>query len=158
GKALRAELQVRNVGRAPAGAFTTALFIGDPATGGERIASLRRTEGLDAGAGTTIELEAAEFPAAGDLALFAQVDAEYEQIESSEDDNRAILEIVSLRRADLALASSSLRLQPAAPVPGQTVTAFLEVANLGEQPSPTALVELSERSNGIPRSVGDRQT
>lgn len=154
GGPLQANARVRNIGAAATGAFNVALYLGDPRSGGQRLAVQRLEAGLATQEEAIVELSVPDFPSRGDVSLFVLADSELEVSEDNEDNNFGVREATALGLPDLEVTSASLQLEPEAPVPGLPLRVAVSVVNVGEQDSTPVLVHLFERAGAQQRAVG----
>ncbi len=145
GRPLTLLATIRNLGRDGAEPFNAGLYLGDPRTGGLRLAVTRLMDGLAGETSTQVRIDVPDYPAWGDAALFVFADSDGEIVERNEDDNVGIRETTALRLGDLAVAPGGIQVEPGSPVFGVEVRATVEVSNTGEQPTQPVLARLFER-------------
>lgn len=154
GAPLQVTARLRNIGALAAGGFNAALYLGDPRSGGQRLAAQRLAQGLAAQAEADVAFEVVDFPRRGDVSLFVMADSELEVAEADEDNNFGVREAVALGLPDLETTSASLQLDPEVPVPGMPLRVLVGVSNIGEQASVPVQVHLFERAGAEQRAVG----
>jgi large repetitive protein len=133
GRPLTLTAVVRNPGGQAVANAEVAFYEGDPAQGAARIGDVQVIPGLAAGASATVSLTWPRVPDANDRTIHVKADPAGKVAEFREDDNVAFNVLEFVRLPDAAVSAASLRLEPGVPVPGQPVTLFVTVANLGEQ-------------------------
>lgn len=154
GRPLQVSAQLVNQGAFASGPYAVALYLGDPRSGGQRIAAVPGPD-LAPGGGAAITLEVEAFPGRGDVSLFLMVDSELAIPELDEDNNLGIVDAIARAMADLGTSAQAVVLQPEVPMPGMQVTLRAAVSNRGEQPSEAARVHLFEIREGEPYPVPD---
>jgi subtilase family serine protease/flagellar hook assembly protein FlgD len=140
GKPAQVTVTVQNAGQVAAGATSVDLWLGDPASGGRRMARAA-VPTLDGGAATTLTVPIAAMPGAP-TALVARVDPDGLVDEYDETDNDAVLYVEPVRLPDLALQDGSIRPSSLFPRIGDQVSVTVVTDNLGDQPSASAVLEL----------------
>ncbi len=154
GRPLRVDAQVSNQGAFVAGEYSIALYLGDPRSGGQRLAA-QAGPPLSPGASASIRLDVDEFPARGDVSLFLMVDSELAVAELDEGNNFGVVDAIARAMADLGSTAQALTLQPEVPLPATPVILRAEVSNLGEQPSQIARARLFELRQGESHPVAE---
>ena len=144
GSALEVRARVVNNGGALAAPVVVTLYEGHPAQGGVELTRVQQ-DALAPGEGSDLVLVAPRIDGAQDRVVFLIADPDEQLSEAVEDDNIVFRALTVTGLADLALSSSSLRLAPAFPEPGQEAQLTIEVANLGEQDAPASWVEVFDR-------------
>ncbi|QQR75320.1 MAG: DUF11 domain-containing protein [Holophagales bacterium] len=132
GAPLDLQILLRNTGGVEAQQIVVRAFDGNPAQGGAPIATVT-VPSLAEGASTAVDLRWAEVPNAADRFIHLVVDPDNAISELDEADNEAFRRLDVLSLPDAAISPASLGLNPPFPVPGQSATLSIEIANLGEQ-------------------------
>lgn len=154
GRPLQVSGQLANQGAFASGPYAVALYLGDPRSGGLRLAAVPGPD-LAAGGSAAVTLEVEAFPGRGDVSLFLMADSELAIPELDEDNNFGIVDAIARAMADLGASAQSVILQPEVPVPGMQATLRATVSNRGEQPSEAVRAHLFEVRQGEPHPVPD---
>lgn len=141
-RALTLTALVRNTGADPAGAFDVAFYNGHPDEGGVIIGAAQSVPGLAPDESATVSVEWPAVPDADEKLLFVVADAAGQVSESSDQDNRAFNTLDILSLADLAVSGGDITLSPAFPAAGDSVSAAVRVANLGQQAASGVVVRV----------------
>lgn len=143
---------VRNVGESQAGPFNCTIYDGNPASGGILLGTNALSGVTGAGKrGGTLGVTLYDL---GRHTLYLVIDPENQVAEMSETNNVATVTVnvgAPLSGADLVIGVSDIRMNPAKPTAGQSVTIDVTVNNFGVTPASHAVVELF---NGDPAAGG----
>jgi len=126
---------IRNGGAAINSGIGYSIYSGDPQQGGVLLASNEIPAGLDSGTTTSIEFTTEILSGPGNRIFILQLDPAGQIMESDESDNDSFIEVTVRSLPDLLVTTAAVNLTPTSPVPGQTVTANINVNNLGQQAS-----------------------
>gem|GEM_PF-979990 len=162
GKPLTLAAVVRNTGGqpVPAGA-EVGFYDGDPRQGGHLIAAtgaLQTLPELAPGAAATVSVTWDRYPDSASRVIHVVADPAGHIAELREDDNDAFETLPVLSLPDAAISTASLRLTPAVPAPGQTVSLTVTVANLGQQEIAGLVVRAfdGDPAQGAPQLAADQ--
>lgn len=153
GGALRVESQLLNQGALAAAAYSVGLYLGDPLSGGQRLAATSGPR-LEPGAAAAVAIEISAFPARGDVSLFLMADSELAIGEIDENNNTGIIDTIARALPDAGISAQSISLEPQMPLPGLPVSLRASVSNRGEQPTEPVLAHLHEIRAGERFRVG----
>jgi uncharacterized repeat protein (TIGR01451 family) len=175
GQRVPVSVEVENAGAAEATAFTIRLFDGDPASG--RVAAEAAVGRLAPGEATTVAIP---WDTLGTLpgrhALHAMADADDLLLETTENNNRGLLEVELVEPSLPDLSIEAFAVEPAVAASGETVHLSARVTNrgsplaagfpvaflvnraeVGRVEVPEALATAEERTVELPWSTAGRQ-
>jgi len=126
-------------------AFTMGLFDGDPRSGGRSISSATTSSPLAPGDSVKVVIELPALELRGPRTLWLVIDPTNEIDQTVVNDDLHAFDIEVLGLADLSVKITDLSLDPAVPVPGQSVTLQAQIENVGRQSAEQIQVDLLER-------------
>ncbi len=152
GTAFTLNYTIRNLGESPAGAFTAALYDGDPANNGVLLqtADISGINGSDMRAGTL----GVTLTTNGSHTLYLVADSGNVITEISKTNNTASVTVNvggTLTQADLTISPTDIILNPSRPHAGDTVQIAANVHNTGADAANNFTVEIFD---GAPESGG----
>ena len=150
-----AQLSARaiNYGAASAQPVLVRAYIGNPDAGSAAIGSVTLAP-MAANATADVVISVPNLALAGDRVFYLRIDPENAITERNESDNDDFKTFHVLSLPDAAASVADIRLEPSAPVIGQSVLARINIANIGEQPASGVSVEVFEASASGETLVG----
>jgi len=135
GQSVHLQALIRNGGAAINTDIAYNIYSGDPQQGGVLLESNQILAGLGSGATASIDFTTEMLSGPANRIFILQLDPAGQIMESDESDNDSFIEVTVRSLPDLLVTTAAVNLMPTAPVPGQTVTANINVNNLGQQAS-----------------------
>lgn len=150
GASVQLQASIRNGGAAINTDIEYSVYSGDPQQGGALLESGQIVNGLGSGTTASINFTTESLAGSTNRIFILQLDPADLIMESDESDNQTFIEVMVRSLPDLLVTPAAVSLTPTSPVPGQTVTATINISNLGQQPSGSFEVKVEEAE-----SIGD---
>lgn len=146
GSALGLSAVIRNTGNQPAHNVTYAFFEGDPLAGGQSLGEAKPPIAvIQPGETVAVNVTLPAIKGTSDRLYFVGAQGD-EDVDPS--DNMAFRVVSVKGLPDLAVSTAAIQTAPVTPKPGDHVDITARISNLGQLPSTTVTVRLSDAVNG----------